>query len=191
MQSYAALHFNCGGNNSLYAITGANVAGESYGFAHSIVRVDTVTGEAVAVCLLQALDSLQVFAFLDSSTLVHFAGSDSPTMLLLSLDANMAAGLTCNEVSVTKYATSSSVFDNGPVSAATSTGDGVHVLVVVGRWLYSVTATGDVTPLGVLKRDSSSAPFLAQSLSLSPPCTSTCKHCLSACVHVIGMRWFC
>ncbi len=77
----AALSFDCTG--SLYAVTGANAAGEIFQLANSLVRLDSGTSAATGVCTFTSTDLIAVGAFLDGSTFAHFYGTAPPVMEIL------------------------------------------------------------------------------------------------------------
>lgn len=81
--SGAALSYNCSGG--LFAVTGANGAGETFGYANSLLRVSPATGQASTVCTFASTDRVQVGAFMDATTFAHFFGSSPPKMETLAL----------------------------------------------------------------------------------------------------------
>ena len=53
-----SLSFDCNGN--LYAVTGANAAGETFSHARSLLKVSTATGAPTLVCAFTSTDTVQV-----------------------------------------------------------------------------------------------------------------------------------
>ncbi len=83
LRNDAALSFDCAGN--LYAVTGANGAGETFTQAMSLLRITPATGAAVTVCTFPSTERVQVGAFATATTFVHFYGASPPQMETLTL----------------------------------------------------------------------------------------------------------
>jgi hypothetical protein len=163
------MHFSC--SQTLYGV----VAG-----SRALVTIDTTTGALRDVCTLTlriASDAAtRVIALFDDTRLVHFVGSASPTMELLSL-TNLGV-TTCNAVAVAAYRAAASVFAGSPVLAAqrdvfTAT---ARVLVVAGSpaRLWAVTAAGDITLLASLLSAHASEVVSPYALSVTGASTTVC-----------------
>jgi hypothetical protein len=140
----AALQFACDG--TLYGVT----------TTRTLVTVDTTTGAPTTVCTFSSSDALRIIAFIDRTRIAHFYGSANPVMELLSTTS--LGSRSCNAVRVSAFTTAAKrLFQGAPVLAATldpsSDPRASRLLVVAGSppTLYTVTAAGDVTAVGVLK----------------------------------------
>ena len=129
----------------------------------------------------------RVFAGVASDVALVFFGTVSPVLFIVntsSITSRLGSGSvsgvgsgagstlvsalsSCPATIVVRYSVlGQSLFRGAPVSAAASMGDGVRVVIAVGRALYSVTAAGDVVPLTVVIRsDAVSFPITAISLA--------------------------
>ncbi len=181
----AALHFSC--SQVLYGVTTTRV----------LVTVNTTTAAVTPVCTFSTTDLLRVIAFLDATRLMHFVGSSTPTMELLSL--SNPGSVQCSTVAVSAYrATASSLFQGAPVVAAQqdttrggSTGLSPRVLVVAGSpsSLYSVSAQGAITLVATVVKATDVSPLSPYALAhtrVKPvgECDSGGKR-LSSCVGAI------
>jgi hypothetical protein len=125
------------------------------------------------VCTFSTTDLLRVIAFLDATRLMHFVGSSTPTMELLSL--SNPGSVQCSTVAVSAYrATASSLFQGAPVVAAQqdttrggSTGLSPRVLIVAGSpsSLYSVSAQGAVTLVATVVKAGDLSPLSPYALA--------------------------
>jgi hypothetical protein len=109
-------------------------------------------------------------AFVSADTLLHFSGGALPLLSTLAI-ASQTVGDICHLAPVVTYAPT--CFAGAAVTAATSFGDGFHVLVAVGYRLFTVTATGVVADFASLVLDPvgrHSSAFFAASLAFARPC---------------------
>jgi hypothetical protein len=111
------------------------------------VTIDPSTAVATLVCQLSTQPSatVRIVALVSDGVAVHFVGTTSPVMQLLTL----AAASPCAGVAITAYtAAAITAFGGAPVLAATAVPGGTSEVLVVAASparLYSVTTAGVVT----------------------------------------------
>ena len=183
------MQFSCSSPQRLYAVTSSNQVSKGPGVftdPHSIISLNTTSGGHTLRCVLPPVTcypppaSTDVIVFVNTTTLLHFSGTVSPVMSLLSVNPATGAvaisGSTnkCALMTVRAYSTrATKKFRGAAVAAAVPQGDGEHVVVIVGRHLYSVSVTGNITAIGPMTQPVTGAPYsTAVSAALTAPCAA-------------------
>jgi hypothetical protein len=135
--------------DTLYASTSAS----SPSLPHSLVTIDRSSAAVTRVCEFTTQPSalVRVVALMSDGVAVHFVGTSTPSMQLLSLPVSSSASSSspCSGTVVAAYPAAAAVFAGSPVLAAAAVpGRTSQVLVVAGfpaAKLFTVTSAGAVT----------------------------------------------
>lgn len=142
-----SLSFHCSG--ALFAVTGANGAGESFNLPSSVVRVNVTSGVGTSVCSLPSQRAVQVGAFFGPSIFAVFYGTDTPVMATMPIYGQSAAGTCVTTVSGTYTTLARSMLGGSNVVAAVgdTSGSGL-IYLAAGSSLFTVNQAGSLTQVG-------------------------------------------